>query len=169
MSSIFNWVYSLPGDGVGAAAKGDQLHQLHVGLPAYKPGGVVHTGLEGPLVKHLPGGVLLVESHRVLADHHKAEGGRQLVDAVVDLRVDVVGPPRQHKDGQALPPRLIDVPLAGAVQVLLIAVIGLVGRADGVERLTAGDTEGVGEPLGADALVIFGTMESRILAANNSG
>ena len=79
------------GDGVHPAAEGDQLDEGHVGLGADIPGRVVHPGVVGPLVEHPAGLFVHVLEHCVLSDEDKAEGGDQVVDAVVDLRVHVVG------------------------------------------------------------------------------
>ena len=163
LAAVFqDGAHLVAGDGVGAAAEAHQLHQLHIRLFTNVPGGVVHPGVVGPLVEDVPGGPVLQVSDGVLGDQDEAVGGNQVVDAVVDLRVDVVGTARQHDNGQALGPRLINVLLARAVNVLLIAVIGLVCRPDGVSGLPPGHAEGVGKPLGADALVVLGTVQAGI-------
>ena len=92
------------GDGVGAAAEGDQLDDLHVLLGADIAGGVVHPALEGPLVEDFPGGVTLQIAQCVLGDQDEAEGCDEVVDAVVDLRVDVVGAAAQDQDGHVVDP-----------------------------------------------------------------
>ena len=70
------------------------MDEGHVGLGADIPGRVVHPGVVGPLVEHPAGLFVHVLEHCVLSDEDKAEGGDQVVDAVVDLRVDVIGTAR---------------------------------------------------------------------------
>ena len=63
----------------------------------------------GPLVEHVAGGLILQIGHRVLGNQNKAVVGDQVVDAVVDLRVHVVGAAGHHQNGAALGPGLGDV------------------------------------------------------------
>ena len=44
----------------------------------------------GPLVEHMAGSLILQVGHRILSDEDEAEGGNEVIDAVVDLRIDVV-------------------------------------------------------------------------------
>ncbi|CAN3960904.1 elongation factor P, partial [Dysosmobacter welbionis] len=84
------------GDGVHAAAEGDQLHQVHIPLGAAVAGCRVETGVVGPLVQHRGGEFLHPVGDGVLRDDRGAGAGNQSVDAVVDLRVHVIGPACQH-------------------------------------------------------------------------
>ncbi len=92
-----------------------------------RTGGVVHPGVVGPLVEHMAGLLIHVLEHRVLGDQDKAEAGDQVVDAVVDLRVHVVGPACHHHDGWPFFRAQVDVLLAGLPDVQIIGVVGLVG------------------------------------------
>ena len=85
------------GDGVQAAAEGEELHQLQIVPSAHELRRGVQPGVEHPLIHH-PQGTLGrgVQGQTVLGEHIQAVGGDELRDAVVDLRVDVVGPSRQH-------------------------------------------------------------------------
>ena len=62
----------------------------------------------GPLVQHTGGELLHSVRDAVLGDHRSPVAGDQVVDAVVDLRVHMVGTACQHDDALALTARLID-------------------------------------------------------------
>ena len=62
----------------------------------------------GPLVQHAGGELLHPVGDAVLGDDGCPVAGDQPVDAVVDLRVHMVGPARQDDDPLALPPGLVD-------------------------------------------------------------
>ena len=117
------------------------MDNLHVGLGADIAGGVVHTALEGPLVEHLPGGVALQVAQGVLGDEDEAEGGDKVVDAVVDLGVDVVGAAADHDDGHTVGPGVGDVFLAGLADVGQVGLIGGVSGLHGRLHFLPGDAE----------------------------
>ena len=62
----------------------------------------------GPLVQHAGGELLHPVRDAVLGDHRSPVAGDQAVDAVVDLRVHMVGAASQHDDALALTARLVD-------------------------------------------------------------
>ena len=64
---------------------------------------------------------------RVLGDYREAVGGDHLGDAVVDLRIDMVGAPREEDDVAALPPRPVYDELSLLHDVALVAVKLLIG------------------------------------------
>ena len=70
-------------------------------------------------------------AHHILGDHGGAQAGDQLVDAVVDLRVQVVGTAAQNDDRQLLAPCLGDHLVAlpvDAAHVRAVLVIRSFGR-----------------------------------------
>ena len=62
----------------------------------------------GPLVQHTGGELLHPVGDAVLGDDGSPVAGDQTVDAVVDLRVHMVGAARQHDDALALTACLVD-------------------------------------------------------------
>ena len=84
------------GDGVHAATEGDELYKFHVRLRSDKGRGAIEAGMVRPLVEHMHGGCFGEVVHAVLAGHHKAQGRGKLVNAMANLRVDVVGAAGQH-------------------------------------------------------------------------
>ena len=62
----------------------------------------------GPLVQHTGGELLHPVGDAVLGDHRSPVAGDQMVDAVVDLRVYMIGAACQHDDALALTARLVD-------------------------------------------------------------
>ena len=91
------------GDGVQAAAEGIQLDQLQVVPLADELGGIVQPGVVDPLVQHPQRAAgIFDEGQAVLGEDGQAVGGDELRDAVVDLRVDMVGTARQDDAGLAL-------------------------------------------------------------------
>lgn len=96
------------GDSVDAAAEGHQLYQLHIRLCGDILGGTVHPGMVGPLVQRLEFRRLRQVRHAVLSDDCQPQAADQLMDAVVDLRVDVVGSAGKDDDLLSGVPRLPD-------------------------------------------------------------
>ena len=62
----------------------------------------IQPGVIRPLVQHRGLERFRQLGHAVLGDDRRAEAGDQGVDAVVDLRVHMVGPACQHDDPAAL-------------------------------------------------------------------
>ena len=123
------------GDGVHPAAEGDQLHQVHVRLGGDVPGGGVKAAVVGPLVQHPHREPLHMPAHRVLGDHRRPQAGDEFVDAVVDLRVHVVGAPRQDDDLLPRFPGQADDPLPPGPQGGQISLILQVGGVGGLLHL----------------------------------
>ena len=86
-------------DRIDAAPEGHELHDIHVRMARRILGGAVQPRVVRPLVEHVDAHPFAAEIHRVLRQHRNPQRGEQLADAVVDLGVDVVRPPRQHDDG----------------------------------------------------------------------
>ena len=110
----------------------------------------------------MAGSLILQIGHRVLGDQDKAVGGDEVVDAVVDLRVHVVGPAADHQNGAALLPGLGDVLPGSVPQVVLVGVVGGVGGLDGGGGLLLGDLELVAEPLAGPLLEVLGAVEAEV-------
>ena len=83
--------------GVQPAAEGVELNQLQIIPLADKLRRHIQAGMVHPLVAHAQG-MLAMEGRRdaVLSQHRQAVGGNQLRHTVVDFRVNVVRPSRQH-------------------------------------------------------------------------
>ncbi|CAN3959282.1 Streptogramin A acetyltransferase, partial [Dysosmobacter welbionis] len=152
------------GDGVHAAAEGDQLHQVHIPLGAAVAGCRVETGVVGPLVQHRGGEFLHPVGDGVLRDDRGAGAGNQSVDAVVDLRVHVIGPACQHDDPAALCPGLVDDPfplLADEGHVVGVLGVGGVGC---LLHLALGDVREVAAQDGEDLFgEVLGPVEAHIV------
>ena len=106
----------------------------------------------GPLVQHRGVEFLLVPAHRVLGDHRGALPDDQLVDAVVDLGVNMVGTARQHDDVFALLAGFGDDGGALVPDLLHVAGVLVVGGVDGgmdilLPQVGVGFGDGLVEPL----------------------
>ena len=110
----------------------------------------------------MAGGLVLQIGHRVLGDEHKAIGGDQVIDAVVDLRVHVIGAARHDEDGPVLLPGLGDELLGLTAQVVLIVVIGGIGRLHRRRRLPLGDLELLGKPRLRPLGKVVGAVQTEI-------
>ncbi len=95
------------GDGIHAAAKGHQLHQIHILLGGAVLGGGIQA-VVGPLVQHAGGELLHPVGDAVLGNNGSAVAGDKAVDAVVHLGVHMVGAACQHDDALALTAGFID-------------------------------------------------------------
>ena len=93
-------------------------------VPKTDTAGAVEAGVVGPLVEYMHLGRPAEVTDAVLADHREAQRGGQLVDAVADLRVDVIGPPGQHHDALFVRAR----PVALALWRVLCSVCCLLVR-----------------------------------------
>ena len=104
------------------------------------PGGGVEPGVIGPLVEHagLEGRFLLADA--VLADDRRTAGADQLVDAVVDLRVHMIGPSRQHDNGFMFLSGLLDDGISPGPHLGKIAVVFLLSGFQCFLHLFQGDT-----------------------------
>ena len=85
----------------------------------------------GPLVQDGGLELLLVPADGVLADDGSALPDDELVNTVVDLRVNVVGAARQHNDAAAFPAGLRNDLGALVAQLLHVAGVLVVGRING--------------------------------------
>ena len=80
------------GDGVQAAAEGVELDEFKVLMAGDEFGGGVEPGVIDPLVRDADGPLgVKVDGEAVLGENREAEARDHLGDAVVDLRVDVIG------------------------------------------------------------------------------
>ena len=77
----------------------------------------------------------------VLGDQYEAERSDQVVDAVVDLRVDVIGAAAHHDDVQAVLPGVIDILLARGPHIPDVGLILLVSIADSGGGFLLGNVE----------------------------
>lgn len=92
----------------------------------------------------------------------KPEGGDQVVDAVVDLRVHVVGPPGHHQNFPAGLPGKGDVFLTLLLHQPAEIFVGGVGLADGLDRGPLGNPKLGLQQLGALLLKIFGPVQAQV-------
>ena len=83
------------GDGIEAAAERIELDELEIRLVADSGGCLVEARVVGPLVAHAQGPFEASIGDRVLGEHSHSQADNDLRDPVVDLRVEVVGPPRK--------------------------------------------------------------------------
>ena len=98
----------------------------------------------------------------VLRHQHEAEGRDEVVDAVVDLRVHVVGTAGDHQDLTAALPGEVDILRALLLDQVPEAVVGFVGLADGLDGLPLGHAELVGQELGALFLKILRAVDAQV-------
>ena len=97
------------GDGIDASAEGDELHQIHILLGGAVLGRCIQAAVIGPLVQDAGGELFHPVRNAVLGDDGSAVAGDEVVDAVVDLRVHMVGASGQHDDAPALTLSLIHI------------------------------------------------------------
>ena len=105
LAALFQYLtHLIGGDGVKAAAEGEQLHQLQIIPVPHKFRRRIQPGVEHPLIHH-PQRTLgrCIQRQTVLGEHIQPIGGDQLRNAVVDLRVNVVRPASQHHALLSLP------------------------------------------------------------------
>ncbi len=152
------------GDRVHPTAEGIELHDLQVRLAGARGGGLVQPGVVGPLVTD-PQGALDDRGvdDAVLGEDGKAQPGDQLGDAVVDLRIDVIGPAGQDDAARAVRghPRQRPAPLGPDVGL----DAGILGEAlgDGGRRLLNGDIEVLEHLDKAPGEVVgFGEVQERV-------
>ena len=100
--------------------------------------------------------------HAVLGDEHEPEPGHQLVDAMVDLRISVVGAAGYHHDGQVPLSGIGNVFLRRLAQIGMKGVIGSVGGLDGGGSLVLGDVEFLHKVSLCPLLEIVGAMEPKV-------
>ena len=90
-------VHLIRGDGIQPAAEGVQLYQVQVLHGLHIACGRVEPGMIHPLVRHDERPLRAAQmGDGILGEHGDVKGSDQLRDAVVDLRVYVVRPSRQH-------------------------------------------------------------------------
>ncbi len=80
------------------------MDEVHVFLANYIPGRIIETGVIGPLVEDLAILLFHLIGDGVLTDDGALTLQKQLVDTVVDLTVQVVGPACKDNDGPPLAP-----------------------------------------------------------------
>ena len=100
------------GHSVQTAAKGIELQQLQVIPIPDKPGGGIQPGMVDPLVHDPQVLVFLGIREAVLREHRQAIGGDEFRDTVIDLRVDMIGPPGQDNTAAAIVLHLLQYPLS---------------------------------------------------------
>ena len=110
----------------------------------------------------MAGGLIFQPGHRVLCDEGEAEGGDQVVDAVVDFRIHVIGAAGYHQNGTVLCPGLGDVCLGGLPQVVLISLVSCVCRLGRGGGLPLGDLKLVEKPLAGLPLEIPGAVQAEV-------
>ncbi len=82
---------------VQPAAKGIKLHKLQILLCFHEPCRFIQAGMVCPLVTHHGRPFHMPQMrHAVLCQHGNAVARYQLRDTMVNFRVCMVGPPRQH-------------------------------------------------------------------------
>ncbi len=147
------------GDGVHAAPEADQLHQVHIRLGGAVFGRGVQPAVVGPLVQDAGGEFFHPVRDAVLGDDRRAVPDDQPVDAVVDLGVHMIGPPRQHDDPLALAAGLGDDLAAPGADLGHVAGVFGVGRVRRLLDLPLGDAA---EVPGQD---LFGHLAHKVLGA----
>ena len=97
VAALQNFAHLIGGDSVQTAAEGIQLNQLQVLPVPYKFRRTVQPGMVDPLVVD-PEGAFggEIDGQTVLGEDGEIVGGNHFRDAVVDLRVDVVGSAREN-------------------------------------------------------------------------
>ena len=103
----------------------------------------------GPLVQHAGGELLHPVGDAVLGDDRRAVAGDEVVDAVVDLRVHMVGTPGQHDDAPALTAGFVDDLAALDPDLCHMGLVLGVGGVGSLLHLLLGDAA---EILGQDLL-----------------
>ena len=89
-------VHLIGGHGVQAAAEGIELDQVQIVSCAHEGGRRIQSGMVHPLIGYDERTVHAAQMrHGILGEHGKPVGGDQLRNAVVDLRVQVIGPARK--------------------------------------------------------------------------
>ncbi len=101
--------YLIGGDGVDSAAETKKLYQLQIFLMAHVLGCVIQTGMIAPLVQD-PERTLKVclFGDRILRQHGHIQFGNDLIQSVIDLRIDMIGPACQNDAVHLLFPHLFE-------------------------------------------------------------
>ena len=120
------------GHRIQAAAKGIQLDQLQIVSLGHKFRGGIQSGVIHPLIHHpqRPLG-LGIQRQAVLGEYRQTIGGNQFRDAVVDLRIDVIGSAAQHDASALLGFHFRQQPGALPTDIRLGLQLLLPGRMDG--------------------------------------
>ena len=85
-------------DGVDAASEGDELYEVAPRVACAILCRAVQPCMVCPLVEDVDLDEVALLEHGVFGEHGEPEGAEELVDAVVDLGIAVIGPPREHDD-----------------------------------------------------------------------
>ena len=164
--SLQNGADLVAGDGVHAAAEGHHLHQVQalVAAVGHELGRRVQPGVIGPLVQHVGGEFGLQLADGVLRDQHGPALTDELVNAVVDLRVQVVGPAGEHDHRQVLLLGQGQVLLALLVDALHVGVVLLIGGVgSGFHFLLRDGAEVLGQDVGHLAGEVLAPVEAHIV------
>lgn len=173
ISSILIWVVDIAAgfedvahligsDGVEPATEADELDDGHVGIFQGGLGGVVETGVIGPLVQHVGIRVAVDERQPVFADDDGAEALHEAVDAVVDLWVDVVWATGEDDDRQLVDAGVLDRLVGEGLELVVVAAAALRRRRpEGFADLAAVCAETLGEVLGELLFHEFFIVDSR--------
>lgn len=112
-----------------------------------------------PLVEHALRLLLHVPGEGIFRNDGRAEARNQLVDAVVNFRIDMIWAADQHDDAAAFFARLLDHLFALFANVRHVRVVGIVCRVARVANLAGGDIremllQNAGQLLGEHLAVI---------------
>ena len=119
VGTLEDLVHLIGGDGVHTAAEGVELDQLQVISCAHVGGRLVEPGVVHPLVQNAKGPLQGSElGDAVLGEDRDAIARDHLRDAVVDLRVDVVGAAGQDDALHVVILDVLENPLALGLDVL---------------------------------------------------
>ena len=92
-----DFLHLVGGQRVETASEAHHLHQVQIAALRYHPRGIVQARMVHPLVVDAQIALQAAQMrHAVLGEHRHAEPGYKLGQGVVDLRIDMVGTPRQH-------------------------------------------------------------------------
>ena len=118
----------------------------------------------GPLVQHVGGELGLQLADGVLGDDHRAALADELVNAVVDFRIQVIGPAGKDDDGQVLLLGQGQVLLALLVDALHVGVVlGVGGVGSGFHFLLRDGVEVLGQDVCHLAGKILAPVEAHIV------
>ena len=140
VARLQNFRHLIGGDGIQPAAEGVELDQLQILPAAHKLRGGVQTGVIAPLIRDAQrafGGIR--NGQTVLGQHGEAVGGDHLGDAVVDLRIGVIGAAAEYNAAAAVRFHPVERPFALGADIRLGAQLFRPRLAAGGAHLVGGN------------------------------